>query len=169
MITIYDDKLNWLSMIEDYESLIFTRRFYKYGEFELEININKNNTDKLEKFNIIVLNNNFKKAGIILHKEIGLDQDGEASETLFIKGLTLDGLTTFRRIVPETNSGYVSLQGNQEAIMKGFVNNCFVNPTDVERKINLINTPNQNRGKTDKWRGSFEKLSDKLEEIGTYS
>ena len=55
MISIYDENINFIGIIEDYESLIFTRRFYRYGEFELYINKNKQYADKLQKFNIIAL------------------------------------------------------------------------------------------------------------------
>lgn len=169
-IRVIDENMNLLCEIDNCELLTFTRRFYNVGEFELKININKEHTDKLQKWNLIVLEKQFNKVGIILHREYGMDSNGENSETLYIKGLTLDGLTTFRRIVPSVGFGFVNFQGSQESIMKSLVDCCMVNTEDVDRKINQVSiATNQNRGIEDKWRARFDKLSDKLYEIGLYS
>jgi len=47
-IRIIDKDFNLLGEIDNYESLIFIRRFFKVGEFELHINLDKQNVDKLQ-------------------------------------------------------------------------------------------------------------------------
>lgn len=169
-IRIIDSGFNLLGEIDNYESLIFIRRFYKIGEFELHININKSNVDKLQEDNLIILGNDCKKVGVIRHREIQLNDQGESTEELLIRGYTLKGILQRRLIVPPVGQGYDNAEGSIEAIMKQFVNNNVVNPTDASRKINqVVIANNQNRGKQDKWRSRFEVLSDKLEEIGTYA
>lgn len=168
-IRVISPNFDFLGEIDDYESLIFIRRHFKVGDFELRININKN-TDILQEDNIILVDNDNKKAGIIRHREIALDENGEGGEILLIRGYTLKGVISRRRIVPPTGQGYDTQEGSTEHIMKQFVNNNFVNPADIERRIPQVAiAPNQNRGQQDKWRGSFEVVSDKLEEIGEYS
>lgn len=166
-IRIIDSYFNLLGEIDDYESLIFTRRFYKVGEFELHININKENVDKLQEDNLIILGVNTNKIGVIRHKEIRLPENGELSEELVIKGYTLKGIVGRRIIMPPNGKGYDTQEGSTEYIMKQFVNNNIVNPTDTSRKIPQVYiAPSLNRGKSDKWNGRFENLSDKLQEIG---
>lgn len=170
-IRIIDKDFNLLGEIDNYESLQFVRRFYKVGEFELHINVNKNNTDKLQEDNLILLGSSFNKVGIIMHRENSYDQNGEPMDTLIIKGPTLKGIMSRRLIVPEINSnGYDSQTGSIETILKAFVNNHVVNPTDATRKIPQVSIDiDQQRGKQDKWRSRFEVLSDKLAEIGEYA
>lgn len=169
-IRIINASFELLGEIDDYESLIFIRNLYRVGEFELYININKNNVDMLQEDNLIIVGNNVKKVGVIRHKEIKLDEKGEATETLSVKGYTLKGVIGRRIIVPPVGQGYDNATGSQEQIMKQFVYNNVVNPTDVARRIPQIAiAPNQDRGKEDKWRGRFEKLTDKLQEIGEYA
>lgn len=170
-IRIISPEFELLGEIDDYESLQFIRRFYKVGEFELHINVNKNNTDKLQEDNLILLDSSFNKVGIIMHRETAYDQNGEPTDTLIIKGPTIKGIMSRRVIVPATNgNGYDSQTGNIETILKAFVNNNVVNPSDVQRKIPQVAiAADQHRGKEDKWRSRFEVLSDKIAEIGEYA
>jgi hypothetical protein len=64
---------------------------------------------------------------------------------------------------------YDIASGRIESIFKQFVNNNVVNPSNPSRKINqIVIAPDLNRGQEDRWRGRYEKLSDKLQEIGEY-
>lgn len=170
-LRIISPSFELLGEIDDYESLQFIRRFYKVGEFELHININKNHTEKLVKNNLILLGTNFNKVGIIMHRESEVDENGESTDTLIIKGPTLKGIMSRRLIVPPVSgNGYDSQNGSIETIMKAFVNNNVINPTDTNRKIpQVVIAADQKRGKQDAWRSRFEVLSDKLTEIGEYS
>jgi hypothetical protein len=170
-IRIISPQFELLGEIDDYESLQFIRRFYKVGEFELHINVNKNNTDKLQENNLILLGSSFNKIGIIMHRENSYDQNGEPTDTLVIKGPTLKGIMSRRLIVPAVDgNGYDSITGSIETILKQFVDHSVVNPVDTTRKIPQVTiAPDLQRGKQDKWRSRFEVLSDKLDEIGEYA
>lgn len=100
-----------------------------------------------------------------------MDDYGDASDVLTVKGHTLDGITKRRIIVPPTNgNGYEEVTGKQESIMKQFVKSCLVEPIQTNRKVsNLIIAKDLSRGKADKWRSRYENLADKLKEIGEYS
>lgn len=170
-IRIISPDFELLGEIDDYESLQFIRRFYKVGEFELHININKANTDALVENNLIMLGNKTNKVGIIMHRENQVGDNGETTDTLIIKGPTLKGIMSRRLIVPPVNGdGYDSQTGAIETILKAFVNNNVVNPADTNRKISQVSIADgQKRGKQDAWRSRFEVLSDKLAEIGEYA
>lgn len=165
-VKILSNQFNFLGFIDDYETLIFHRKFYSVGEFELHINIEKKNTELLQKENLIWFNNDNYKVGVILHREITLNEDG--LETLMIKGYTLKGVLSRRLIEPKVD-GYDRQEGNQEFIMKQFVYNNTIN-TSVNRIISQIAiADNKGLGEFDRWRGRFENLADKLQEIGEHS
>ncbi len=167
LINVYDSNLTKIGIVSGYESLIMTRRFQDVGEFEFYIDLNRNDTEKLQRFNIIRIGNRGDRSGIILHRE--LPEDTEKNQ-LFIKGLTLNGLTRQRQIVPNNGEAFVNFSGTQEEIMKAFVNNTMINPVEVDRKISYLRlSDNKGLGSQDKWRGRFEYLSDKLNEIAVYS
>lgn len=170
-IRIISPNFELLGEIDDYESLQFIRRFYKVGEFEMHINVNKNNTDMLQDNNLILLGSSFNKVGIIMHRENGYDQNGKPTDTLIIKGPALKGVMNRRLIVPVVDGdGYDSITGSIETILKQFVDHSVVNPVDTTRKIEqVIIAPDLQRGNQDKWRSRFEVLSDKLDEIGEYA
>lgn len=167
-IRIIDEDFNLLGEIDNYESLIFIRRFFKVGEFELHINIDKQNTDKLQEDNIILLGAYFNKIGIIEFVDKSTSEDGK--EQLIIKGPTVKGISTRRLIIPPIGQGYDNAIGSQETIIKQYVNNNIVNPVDMNRKIpQVIIAEDKKRGKEDKWRARYENLSDKIIEISEYS
>ena len=170
-VRIISPAFDLLGEIRNYESLQFTRRFYSVGEFELRININKANTDALQNGNLIMLGKDGKKAGIIRHRENEIDENGDSTDTLIIKGPTLKGICSQRIIVPPVDgNGYDSFTGTQEAIMKHFVDAHCVNPTDASRKIpQFAIAADQGRGVADQWRFRFDNLSDVEEQVGQYA
>ncbi|NEZ47922.1 hypothetical protein FDF74_12095 [Clostridium niameyense] len=167
-IRIIDQNFNLLGEIDDYESLIFIRRFSQVGEFELHINLDKNNVDKLQEDNLILLGAYFNKVGIIEHVEKSMSEDGK--ENLVVKGSTLKGILKRRITIPPADTAFDRTVGKQETIIKQFVNNNAVNTTDKDRIIpNLIIAEDKKRGKEDGWRTRYENLSDKVTEIAEYS
>lgn len=167
-IRIIDKNFNLLGEIDDYESLIFIRRFFQVGEFELHINLNKQNVDKLQEGNLILLGAYFNKVGIIEHIDKSMSEDSK--EQLIIKGPTLKGITKRRITVPPENNAFDRATGSQETIIKQFVNNNIVNPVDPNRKIQqLIIAEDKKKGIKDRWRSRYENLADKIQEIAEYS
>ena len=165
-----------LGVIDNYESLQVIKRFYAVGEFELHINANKNNTEFLQKNNILL----FLKldddksvpcvAGIVMHRENQMADDGSTTDELIITGTTLQGLLSRRLCLPTGTDGYDSEIGKQETIMKAFVKNNIVAASDTDRNIsNLVIATDQQRGIADSWRAKYNVLSDMMSTIGTYA
>lgn len=167
-IRIIDGDFNLLGEIDDYESFIFIRNFFTVGEFELHINLDKQNVNKLQEDNLILLGACFNKVGVIKHIDKAMSEDGK--EQLVIKGPTLKGITKIRVTVPPNNQAYDNAIGTQETIIKQFVNNNIVNPVDPNRKIpQVVIEADKSRGKQDSWRTRYENLADKITEIAEYS
>lgn len=169
-IRVFDKDLNFLTEIDNYESLQFTRRYYSYGDFEINININKNNTEYLQKDNIILLGKDTNKIGIIKHKEIEISEDGKESETIKVIGYTIDYLLGYRTMTPPSGQPQNTISGNSETVIKHYINDYIINPINIERKIDLFNlTNNQNRGINISWGSRFKNLSKELNNICLYS
>ncbi len=165
-IRVLDTQFNILAEIDDYESLIFVRKWHEVGEFELRINRHKNGVDQLQKGNLIMLGADRHKVGIIKHREIELSEEGKASETWLIKGWTLQGVTKQRIIVPPAGSAYDSISDVAETIMKHYVDVCMVNPANMSRKIDLIAiASDQGRGQNISWQSRFKPLDEELAKI----
>lgn len=161
-IRIFDKNIKLLGQVDDYEEFKITRRFSSLGEFELKINAKSLHADKLLKNNLLLLERDYNKVCIILHREFnGTDN----KDMLFVKGVTLQGLLNRRLIVPDIDNDFESYKGNQETIIKHFVNKNCVNPKDIKRKIDrLVIATDRLRGENDSWRSSYDNLSDKLKE-----
>ena len=163
-VRVIDRNFNLLAEIDDYESLQFTRRFYRAGEFELHIALHKQGVDKLQKENVIVVDNQMHKAGIIQYRQIG--QDDKGIETLIIKGPTLGGILDRRVTVTEN---FDRVRGPAETVMKHYVANHLINPTNTQRTVPFMGvSPDLGRGVTTPWQTRFEPLNMVIQEIAEW-
>ena len=134
-IRIFTPDLQLVAEIDDYEYFMFRRSYHSTGKFELRINSYKKHVDKLVTNNLVMFDNNPFKVGIIRHREVGLDDNGKESEQWTITGPSLKGLLHQRLIVPPATDSHDRVEGSVETVMKHFVNNHIVNPTNPNRKI----------------------------------
>lgn len=163
-VRVIDREFNLLAEIDDYESLQFTRRFYRAGEFEMHIALHKQGVDQLQKERIIVVDNKMHKAGIIQYREIGQNEQG--IEVLVIKGPTLGGILD-RRVTVTDN--FDRVRGSAETVMKHYVNNHLISSTNIQRRVPfLINAPDLGRGVQTPWQTRFEPLNMVIQEIAEW-
>jgi hypothetical protein len=169
-IRILTPILDLLAEIDNYESLLFTRRWHEIGEFELRINRYKQHTELLQRGSLIMLGASRNKVGIIRHREIALDENGKASEMWLVKGIALKGVVAQRITVPPDGDSHDRVNSSAETVMKHYVNNHVVNPLDVKRKIDmLVLASDQHRGSQISWGSRFKNLADELVEISKAS
>lgn len=167
-IRIYNRFLDLKAEIDTYQSLQFGRNYHAVADFELHINRYMHKADEIQKGDIIGLAEN--KAGIILSKEIALDQSGKESENFKLTGYTLDGLIKRRITVPPSDTAYDRKSGDAETVMKHYVERHFVNPADPERKMPYVEiAENRNRGPHIDYESRFKNVADELENISIQS
>lgn len=167
-LRIIDKDFNLIGEIDDYESLIFIRRFFRVGEFEIHISLDKQNADKLIEDNLILLGADTRKVGIIEHCEKDTNEQGQ--DVLIVKGPTLKGITKRRITVPDNTTGYDRIKGNAETVMKYYVNNNIVTPADILRKIAQVALATDNkRGIVVPWQTRYEGLDDILGQIAEFT
>lgn len=163
-VRIIDMDFNLLGEIDNYESLQFTRRHFRAGEFELHIAIGKRYVDQLLKDRVIFLGNQQHKAGYIVSREVKLNEDG--SETVIVKGPTLGGVLDRRLTIADS---YDRFRGAAETLMKHYVNRHIVDGVYPERKMPFfICAPDQARGIETPWQTRYEPLDHVITEIANW-
>lgn len=168
-VRILDTSFNLHGEIDDYESLQFTRRFYRAGEFELHITLGKQNVSELQKERVIMIANHPHKTGLIMYREIITGNDG--AEQLVIKGPTLGGILDRRVTVADS---YDRVRGSAETVLKHYINNHMVAGTYATgiyaaRKIpHMAIAPDLGRGAETPWQSRYEQLDTVIEEIAKW-
>lgn len=165
-IEIINTNFELLGIITNYESLICTWNYYECGTFELTINKNKANTNKLKKDNILIVN---KKDDKILLIDKVVTTTEKNSKTMKVSGTCIKGITK-RRIIATNGYDRVT-QDYAENIQKHYLKKHLVESyyDDIrtpERDIPWIKiAPSQNRGTKTVWQARLTNLHDELKHI----
>lgn len=165
-IEIINTDFELLGIITNYESLICVWNFYECGTFELTINKNKANANKLKKDNMLIVN---KRDDKILLIDKVVTTTNKNSKTLKVTGFCIKGITK-RRIIA-TNGYDRVLEDYAENIQKHYIQKHMVesyydNIRTPERDISWVKiAPTQNRGIKTVWQARLTNLHDELKHI----
>ncbi|SKC57499.1 siphovirus ReqiPepy6 Gp37-like family protein [Maledivibacter halophilus] len=161
-IRILSPTLDLQGEVDNYLSFSFLRKYYSYGEFQLVTNTKVQNADKLDINRLIMLGADKYKVGVIRHKEVKTNEQGE--EILTVRGYTLGAIAKQRITIPPDNQAVDTIEADAETVMKHYVErNCLLIP-GMEFP-NLEIAPNKNRGKSIKWQSRYKNLAEELESI----
>lgn len=165
-IEIINTKFELLGIITNFESLICIWNYYECGTFELTINKNKINTDKLKKDNMLIVNKRDDKILLIDKVVVSTEKN---SKTMKVTGTCIKGVTK-RRIV--ATNGYDRISENyaenvqKHYLKKHLVESYYDNIRTPERDISWIKiAPTQNRGIKTVWQARLTNLHDELKHI----
>lgn len=126
---VFNRDIELLGVIDNFDSLIWTRKFYKAGEFQLTLS-----TDFLPILQIgnLICKKNYDEAGYIISKNISLKEDG--SEVLTIKGKFITNYLSQR-----INWDILNFSGTVEDLSRKLVDdNCISsNPSRVIPALEL--------------------------------
>ncbi len=165
-IEIINTNFELLGIITNFESLICVWNYYECGTFELTINKNKANTNKLKKDNMLIVNKRDDKMLLIDKVVISTDKN---SKTMKVTGTCIKGITK-RRIVATNGYDRVS-EDYAENIQKHYLKNHIVesyydNIRTPERDIPWLKiAPSQNRGIKTVWQARLTNLHDEEKHI----
>jgi len=161
-IRILSPILDLQGEIDNYLSLSFCRSYHFPGEFQLVTNRKVQNADKLDINSLIMLGADPHKTGIIRHKEIKTNDNGE--EIITVKGYALGAITRQRITIPPSGQAHDIQEADAETVMKHYVQrNCLDIPGMEFPMLTLAE--NQHRGSTLKWQSRYKNLGDELESI----
>ena len=168
-IRIFNNNLTLLAELDNYENMIVNRKFYSYGKLELNININKQNTEYLQKGNIIMVGNDKNKIYIIKQIKINLDQQGKGTETLNVLANYMSSLFLNRICIPKALSEFDAVTDKSETVIKHYIENNITNATDTDRNISILNLlADQARGTTIAWSARYTNLMTELNKISIF-
>ena len=130
-ITVLDKDLEQVSIVEIYNSLIWTDRYCAYGDFEIQTFPMSEIVQYLQK-DYYLENKNSEHVMII--EDILINTDSEDGNTITITGRSLESLLDRRIVWAQT-----ILEGNVQTCIKKLLNENAISPSNPKRKIpNLI-------------------------------
>lgn len=130
-LIVLDTSLKMLSVLDTFESLIWTERFSAYGDFEVYTSINDSVLDLLKEDYYLWLRES-DQTMIIEDRKI--ESDAEDGDHFTATGRSLESILDRRIIWKQT-----ILSGNFQNGIKKLLDENIINPSDTSRKVdNLI-------------------------------
>ena len=170
-IRIFSPALTLIGEVPGCTSALYTRRWQSPGDFEISVPLGASGADLLRPGNIIMLDADGRRSGVILSVEIS----ESASGVLAARGASLSGLCAYRVTVPPdgaANMGYdnvplVAVPGvypepvSAETVLKEYAYRHM--KRDADRNFPLLDiAPDQQRGVSIRWMSRFENLAEVL-------
>lgn len=129
-----------VDICDDYESIIWTTRYFTYGDFELYLAATEKNIDLFREDLYLVRDKDITKSGsdeilknVMIIKKIEIKTDIESGNHLIVSGKCLKHILTQRIVWQQT-----TLSGNVEIGIRSVVMDNAVNPSIPERKITQL-------------------------------
>ena len=119
-----------LAVIDDYNSFIWTTRYYTCGDFELCVDANEKNMQLFQK-DYFILRDDDENAGIV--EDIKIQRDEDLHEILIISGRFLPSILG-RRIIAEQTT----VTGNIGSCVNQLINQNVISPAISARIISGI-------------------------------
>ena len=126
-LLVLDTNLDAVSVVDVYESFIWTERYYEYGDFELYTAMRDGVLDNLKK-DYYIWKRGTDRAMIV--EDIRINSDIELGNHITVTGRSLESILE-RRVI----WGLLTLSGNFQEAIKTLLTECIISPSKEERKI----------------------------------
>lgn len=126
-IYVYNENFETVGILDHYESLIWTDRYYGYGDFEIYTNFTSSILAMMQHDRYLQMADS---EHMMIIESVEVASDAELGERLIISGRSLESILT-RRIIWNT----ISVTGNLQNGLASIINANFTNPTDSKRQI----------------------------------
>lgn len=158
-VRFFDRDLKFIGEMDAYIGLEFISRWTRYGEFKIFV---YEITEKMQKGHYIMLDNDYRKTGII--KRI---QNSDAEDTYAeIDGFTLLHILTQRITCPPLGSAYHSFHAHAEDIICALVTANAVDAADAKRNIPYLEViPSQGRGDVIYYQTRYDCLNEAVQTL----
>ena len=127
MPIIMNTNFEKLAVIDDYTSLIWTKRFYKSGDFELVVSADLTSTNLFRK-DYYVMRFDDEDVGVI--EDIQINRTSEGDDQMIITGRFLGSILA-RRIIPTQTI----VSGSIDSCINTLINQNVISPAVDARKI----------------------------------
>lgn len=126
-IFILNQNFEAIDVIDNYESLIWTDRYFEYGDFELYLPMQRGLLDSLKKDHYLYSRDS---EHLMIIEDFEITTDAETGSHLRVVGRSLESILD-RRIV----WGQKTYSGNVQAIIKSMITDAIIAPEIESRKI----------------------------------
>lgn len=133
-LLILDKNFEEIATIELFSSLQWNRKYYDYGDFELETDISH---VKLFQEGVYLFRKDYELA---LIEEITYERSDSNEYSLKVSGRFITAILDDRVVVGEKK-----LTGNHEDIAYQLLNENFIQPTDALRKVNYLSVASKSK------------------------
>ena len=123
-ILVLDQEFNRKAVIDTYESLIWTDRYYGYGDFELYLPFNSYVLDMVRQDYYLQIADS---TSTMIVESIQIRTDSESGNHLIITGRSLESILERRVIWPQ-----ITLSGTIYQAMRTIINDAIINPTKIK-------------------------------------
>lgn len=127
ILEVFDNQRNRVAMIKQYSSAEYTVKFNGVGTFTISVNVNDDSIKYLVINNYILLDAGIM--GIIKRRS----KINALSTSMTINGYMISHILSYRTFIKTQ-----VFSGTVEDIIEQMMNNNFINPQDIKRKIDFI-------------------------------
>lgn len=126
-IFVLNQKFEAIDIIDNYESLIWTDRYFEYGDFELYLPMQIHLLYSLQKDNYLYIK---ESEHLMIIEDFEITTDAEIGSRLAVSGRSLESILE-RRIV----WGQKTYSGTIHAVIKKMITDAIISPSIAARKI----------------------------------
>lgn len=129
-IYILNQSFEKIGVIDTYSSIIWTKRYYTAGDFELYMPASQ------EILNLIQIDYYLQRVdddSLMIVENIEIQTDAENGNFIIISGRSAESILARRIVWKQTN-----LNGTAENAIRKIINENFISPQDSKRKINNL-------------------------------
>lgn len=133
-IYVMDSSLTKIGVIDSYRSMIWTKRYYEPGDFELVLEATEDNIELCQCGRLLYRDMDYENGAVtsvMIIQYIQLDTSLEEGNTLLLQGKDIKSLVWQRVVWNQT-----VLSGSLEANIRTIITNNIVSPTISARRIN---------------------------------
>lgn len=146
-IRLFTKNIELVGEFDCYESLQFTRSYFGIGSWQLVFNNNINGVELFEEEMKIQIGSSENKAGIITEVERNIEESGENSDKVTIRGFEMKKITSQRIILPMSANARYNETGYGETVMKNLVDSQMGESAEESRRFRKLKiVPSSGRG-----------------------
>lgn len=132
-IYVLNSSYEKIGVIDNYQSIIWTTRYFTPGDFELYIPASRNLLNLLQVDNMLVRDKDMSGdecRNVMLIRNIEIQSDAETGDSFIITGQCLKSIIARRVVTEQTN-----LSGSVETCLQSLITQNIINPSDSDREI----------------------------------
>ena len=133
-IYVLNSSFEKIGIIDDYQSVIWTIRYFSPGDFEVYIPAKRELLDLMKVDYMLVRDEDCiedEYHNVMLIRNIEIQSDAETGDNLIITGQCLKSIVARRVVANQTN-----LSGTVESCLRTLITQNLISPTDSDRAIN---------------------------------